>query len=116
MRISERKINKSLEKELAETLFQLIADLKNPDEAKVFLKDFFHENELTTIVKRLAVAYWLKKGRTVTNIRENLAVSSATIESIKRQLKSPGLTLALKKIEAEAWANKWTERIKKLVK
>lgn len=115
MRVSKRRVNPALEKQVFQTLFQVVADVKNTKEAEEFLSDLLGKDQLITAVKRLAVAYWLKNGRGVTNIRENLAVSSATIEVIKRQLESPGIVLALKKIDAEVWANKWTERIKNLV-
>lgn len=116
MRVSQRKINPALERELFERLYQVIADLKTTQEVKVFLGDMLGLNELTALVKRLAVSYWLKKGRGVTNVRDNLAVSPATIESIKKQMKSPGFVLAIRKMEADEWANEWTEKIKKLVK
>lgn len=117
MRISKRKINNALEKELSSTLYQVIADLKTVKEAEIVLKGLLKPNELTTMVKRLSVAYWLTKGRGVSNIRDNLAVSPATIEVIKHGLpKSRGVNLAIKKIEADEWANKWAQRIRKLVK
>ena len=116
MRVSKRRVNKTLEKELRSTLYQVITDLRNPKEAELFLNDLLGHDQLVTAVKRLAVAYWLKKGRGVTNIRENLAVSSATIEVIRRQQNSPGIKLAIRKIEAEEWANKWMEKIKSWVK
>lgn len=117
MRVSARKINGVLEKELFGMFYQLIADLKNPQEAKQVFEEFLGETESLTFAKRLGVIYWLTKGRTVTNIRENLAVSSATIETIKHHLpKSDGLKLAVRKITAEEWANKWSEKIRKIVK
>lgn len=116
MRVSKRKVNKTLEKELFQTFYQVVVDIKNTKEAEQFLLDILGRDQLITTVKRLAVSYWLAKGRGVTNIRDNLAVSSATIETIKRQLNSPGIALAIKKIEAEEWANKWTQKIRGLIK
>lgn len=116
MRVSKRRVNKALEKELFQTFYQVIVDIKNPKEAEEFFADLLGKEQLVTVVKRLAVAYWLVKGRTVTNIRENLAVSSATIETIKRQTNSPGIKLAIKKMEAEEWANKWSQKIRGLIK
>lgn len=116
MRVSERKLNPSLKKELLKTFSQTLADLKTPEETESFLSDFLNENELETFTKRLAVAYWLKKGRSYTNIRENLKVSSATIASVEKLMKKAGFVLALKKIEAEEWANVWAEKIQKFVK
>lgn len=117
MRVSKRKMNGILEKELLRTFYQLIADIKTPEEAETVFKDLLGQTELTVLTKRLGIAYWVSKGRGVANIRENLAVSSATIETVKHQLpNSNGLALALKKITADEWANKWAEKIKKLVR
>jgi hypothetical protein len=44
---------------------------------------------------------------------QNLKVSSATIASVQEFLEKPGFKLALKKMEAEEWANIWAEKIKK---
>jgi len=116
MRTSDRILNKSLKNQIIKTLAQLIADLKSPSEAEEFLKDFFNDKELETYSKRLAVIYWLKKKRSYENIKENLKVSSATIATTQTMLEKPGIKLALTKIEAEEWANQWTEKIKKFVK
>jgi len=94
---------------------QLLADLNNPEETSTFLKDFFSEQELENLAKRLAVAYWLKKGRSYENVKKNLKVSTATIANVQNLLKSKGFKLALKKIEAEEWAEQWSKRIKKFV-
>lgn len=116
MRISDRKLNPSLQNQIIKTLAQLIVDLKDNNEADTFLEDFFNKAELETYAKRLAVAYWLKKERSYTNIKENLKVSSATIATVEKLMKKPGFLLAIKKIEAEEWANVWAEKIQKFVR
>lgn len=116
MRVSQNKLNASLKNQLIKTLAQTLADLKNLSETHTFLADFFNQNELETFAKRLSIAYWLKKGRSYENIKQNLKVSSATIATIEKELKKPGFVLALKKMEAEEWANVWAEKIKKFVK
>ena len=58
----------------------------------------------------------LKKERSYENIKNNLKVSSATIASVQSMVGKPGFQLALKKIEAEEWASKWEEKIKKYIK
>ena len=92
----------------------MIDDLKGPKEIEVFLQDFFDEAELTKYIKRIAVAYWLKKGRDKENIKINLQATPKEIAEAEKSLKKEGIKLALKKIEAEEWANVWAERIKKL--
>ena len=61
----------------------------------------------------MAIAYYLKKGRSYANIKENLKVSSATIASVQEITDTKGVQLAIKKVEAEEWANKWSEKISK---
>jgi len=116
MRTSDQNINISLKKEIETILAQTIADLRDLSEAKVFLSDFFNGSEFEAFSKRLAIAYWLKKGRSYNNIKDNLKVSSATIATIQTMMNKPGFKLALKKAEAEEWANQWAEKIKKIVK
>ncbi len=116
MRSSEQKLNISLGKQISETFIQMVTDLRDLGETRTFLKDFFNETELEAYTKRLAIAYWLKKGRSYNNIKDNLKVSSATIASVQSVIDKPGFKLALKKIEAEEWANKWSEKIKSFIK
>lgn len=92
----------------------MMDDLKDKKEIENFLTDFFDDKELEIYVKRLAVAYWLKKGRDEENIRENLKATADEIALAKKSLKKEGVKLALKKIEAEEWANQWAEKIKRV--
>src|SRR4030065_483264 len=110
MRISDQKINPILKTQIIRTLAQTLADFKDPKDVEVFLNDFFNDSELETFAKRLAVSYWLRKGRSYSNIKENLKVSSATIAVIQSISKSAGMLLALKQMEAEEWANVWAEK------
>lgn len=116
MRTSEKKLNPSLEKEINDTFAQTIADLRDLGETKSFLNDFFNDTEFEAFAKRLAIAYWLKKGRSYNNIKDNLKVSSATIATVQTMMDKPGFKLALKKMEAEEWANQWSEKIKRFIK
>jgi TrpR-related protein YerC/YecD len=116
MRISEKKINPSLKKEIERVLSQAVADIRNLEEANQFLSDFLTSSESEAFARRLAIGYWLKKGRSYNNIKENLKVSSATIATVQEMLERPGFQMILKKIEAEEWANQWAEKIKKFVK
>lgn len=116
MRISKQNLHPSLKRQIQKSLFQVVGDLKNEQEAQVFLQDFLNAGELETFAKRLSIAYWLAKGRSYGNIKTNLKVSSATIATIQTQMETKGYKLALTKMTAEEWANVWSERIKKLVK
>lgn len=107
-------MNSSLKRQLLRTFVQMIDDLKDPKEIEIFLTDFFDEAELEKYVKRMMVAYWLKKGRGEENIMQNLHASSKDVKEIRKLMNLPGIKLALKKIEAEEWADQWVEKIQKL--
>ena len=115
MQISKQKVNKILEKQLQQMWYQMVADIKNPKEAREIFSDLLSETELTTVIKRLATGYWLTKKRSYEVIRDNLKVSSASIATIQKDLKNPGWQVAIKKILAEEWATKWEEKIKNLL-
>lgn len=117
MRVSKNKLNPHLEKELYNTLHQAISDLRDPEEVKLFFDAFLSDSEHQTLAKRVAVAYWLDKGRGYNNIGTNLKVSSATIAGIQELTRShKGVRLALSKIKAEEWANIWVEKIRRLTR
>jgi len=109
-------MNSSLRRQLLRTFSQMIDDLKDPKEIETFLTDFFDDEELTRYIKRISIAYWLKKGRDEENIKRNLQATLKEIIQSERLLKKPGIKLALKKIEAEEFANQWVEKIKKFAK
>ena len=116
MRSSKKTLNRSLKKQVYSLFEQVIVDIKSPEEAKLFLSDFLKDSEYEMLAKRLAIAYWLKKGRSYANIKDNLQVSSATIASVQQDLESKGIQFAIKQMEADEWASKWASKFKKLVK
>jgi len=115
MKISEKKLNKGLEKEIFQIFYQTIADLKTPEEVEIFFKDFLSLTPRTALAKKLAVAVFLDKKRSYENIKSTLKVSSSTVAEVYKHLDSPGFQLALKKIKAEEWADKWSKRIDSLL-
>ena len=94
----------------------MMEDLKDKHEIEKFLTDFFSDEELEKYIKRLATIYWLKKGRNKENIKRNLLASPKEISEAQSLLKKEGVKLAIKKIEADEWANVWAEKIKKFAK
>ncbi|QQS39022.1 hypothetical protein IPM62_00170 [Candidatus Woesebacteria bacterium] len=116
MRTSNKKLNLSLQKQVYSLFNQLIVDIKGNDEAELIMRDFFKDSEYEMFAKRLAIAYWLKKGRSYANIKKNLKVSSATIASIQQTMDKKGIKHALKYVEADEWASKWSEKIKKITR
>ena len=111
MRTSNKQLNPSLKTQIEKTFTQTVADLRDLSETDKFLSDFLTETEFESFAKRLAVAYWLNKGRSYTNIRDNIKVSTATIASVQSMMERPGFKLALKKMEAEEWASQWAQKI-----
>jgi len=109
-------MNSSLKKGLFRTFVQMIEDLKDKKEIAKFLSDFFDDEELEIYIKRISIAYWLKKGRDDENIKRNLLATSKEIKLAREILKKEGIKLAIKKIEAEEWANVWVEKIRKFKK
>lgn len=107
-------MNKSLKNGLYRTFFQMLADLKKTGEIESFWSDFLGEKELDGLVRKLATLYWIKKGRDFENIKTNLGTTKTDFEQAKKILSKKGIRLAIKKIEAEEWANIWAEKIKKL--
>lgn len=106
----------SLQKEVRKSFFQTLEDLKTKDNFEIFLKDFLSEKELEVFTNRLATAYWLKKGRSIENIKTNLKVTLKEIKEVEIKLNTKGYKLAIKLMEAEEWANVWSEKIKKVIK
>jgi uncharacterized protein YerC len=115
MQISKQKVNQALNQQLSAMLYQLIVDIKTPEEAEKIFTNLLSDTEITTVIKRLGVAYWLTKKRSYEIIKGNLKVSSATIATLGREIKSAGWQMAIKKVLAEEWATKWETKINNLL-
>lgn len=108
-------MNTTLQRQIEETFFQTLEDLKTKDGLRTFFKDFLTEADFEKLVKKLAIAYWIKKGRDIENIKNNLDVKTSEINDVKKVMDKKGLKLAIKYMEAEEFANVWARRIKKIV-
>ncbi len=109
-------MNATLERILRDYFVNTIHDLKTKNETENFLDDFLTQIEIGNFSKRLAIGYYLRKKRSYSNIKNNLGVSSATIALVEKQMKRKGFELALRKLEAEEWANLWATKIKGFIK
>lgn len=101
-------------REITNTFFQTLEDIKTKKDFEIFFNDFFDSHELDLFTRRLAIAYWLKKKRNYINIKNNLQVSNSKIKDVENKLNTKGYKLALKKMEAEEFANVWSKKIRKL--
>lgn len=115
MQVSKRKVSVVLEKQITGMWYQLIADTKTREDAQTIFGDLLSETELEAVSKRLAIAYWLAKGRSYENIKDNVKVSSATIAAVQQEMKREGWKMAMEKIMAEEWATRWEEKIKQRI-
>jgi len=116
----KKRIKKSLIKKekrtspFLNTFYQLIADIKTPEEAKEILPVVIPQTEIASIAKKIYLAKLLKEGVSYSKIREELGVSSATISQTAKWIKKSGLKLALNKVKTDEWAEKWASKIKQL--
>ncbi len=111
MKVSAKKLNKTLEKQIFQVFYQLIADLREPEEVKKFFQGFFSEPARLSLAKKLMITLFLDKKRGYQEIKQNLKVSSSTIAEVDKNLSNPGIQLALEKIKTDEWAEKWSKKI-----
>ncbi len=118
MQLSKAKLNKNEEKKMYDIFYQTFADLGNKKEASIFLDDFLSPMEKIKLAKRLMIALYLEQGKSYDFIKQTIKVSSATIASVDKMMgkEGKGFLLALKKIEADRWAEQTAKKIDKFVK
>ena len=116
MPATKQKLNPTIRNQLESIFYQLIADTTTRDQAQIISGGILTDTELLVIIKRLAVAIYLDKGRSYDNIAHNLKVNYVTIASVQEKIGDPGIQLALQKIKSEAWANDWSQKIISFVK
>ena len=116
-------MNKSLQKTINQTFLQLIEDLKDkkdPPAGRAGIEEFFRDlmgdNEYEDLVKKLAVIYWLRKRRPMDIIQNNLGVDEKYINGVKPLMDKKGIKLAINYMEAEEFANTWSDKINKIKK
>lgn len=111
MQVSNKQLNRNIEKQIFVMLHKLLAEVRDEEEIKNLTEDLLTESERTAMAKRLAIAVYLDKGRSYENIKENLKVSSATIATVAEQMGNPGVQTALRRVKAEEWADEWSKKI-----
>jgi uncharacterized protein YerC len=113
MQLSNNPLNKTIEKQLSEMMYGILAELKTPEEVKMVMNDVLTEGERIAILKRLGIAVYLDKGRNYEDIKNNIKVSSATIASVAENLGNSGWQEMIRRIKAEEWASDWSSKISK---
>ena len=115
MRLSNKKITRSVEERITESLFQIISDIRNNKDAKTLLTGILTETEQLAVAKRLAIALLLQQQKSYEEIKKELKVSSATVAKVQETLDSPGIKLALDHIKTDEWATNWARKISQTI-
>ena len=79
-------MNKKLNTEAVDHLFQAILTLKNTDECYSFFEDVCTVNELLSFSQRYEVAKMLREMKTYLEIADKTGASTATISRVNRSL------------------------------
>jgi len=116
MQLSANPLNKTIEKQLSDMLYGVLAEMKSPEEIKMVMSDLLTEAERTSTMKRLGIALYLDKGRNYEDVKNNIKVSSATIASVAGALGNQGWQEMIRRIKAEEWAEEWTNKLTKRIK
>ena len=109
-------MNSILKNQIEKSFALVISDFKDEKEANNFLTDFLSPREFEILSKRLAIAYWLTKKRNYANIQNNLRASSKTIAETLPLLKKASIQKAIKNLDADEWATKWSQKLTNLIK
>lgn len=110
MQVSSKSLSSDQAQSIHAQLNALLASLTKSDDVKLLLRDLLSDTERTVIAKRLAIAAMLHQEKSYKEIRQTLKVSSATISSVSEICQTDGIKLAVKHIEAEAWADSMVNR------
>jgi TrpR-related protein YerC/YecD len=115
MQVSPKSLNSKVAQTIKEQFLTVLCDLRNKNELKAFFEDFFTETEQIVLIKRLAIADMLKKGRSYEEIKKLLNVSSATISFVAEGLRKKGIQVALGKLDEDEWAEKLMQKFPKFL-
>ena len=104
--VSKFKLDRKIQDTLLKNLLTVISKLNKEDQAKLFLDDLLTRTEKIVLAKRLAIALMLQSGKSYSEIKEILKVSSSTIGVINNRLNTgSGYKLVigrLQKMESES--------------
>lgn len=109
-------MNLILKREIEKTFLQTVRELRTEIEIARFLCDLMGQTEFDELVKKLAIVYWLRKKRSGEVIKNNLDATNKEIAEVEKLMDKKGIKLAIKYLEAEEFANTWSEKIKKFTK
>lgn len=79
-------MNKKINTEAVDHLFEAVLTLKSPEECYAFFEDVCTVNELLSLSQRYEVAKMLREKKTYLDIAERTGASTATISRVNRSL------------------------------
>ena len=94
-------MNKKIQTNVVDHLFEAILCLENKEECYSFFEDLCTVNELLSLSQRFEVASMLKNHKTYLEIAEETGASTATISRVNRSLNygNDGYDLVFNRIE-----------------
>lgn len=94
-------MNKKIQTNIVDHLFEAILCLENKEECYRFFEDLCTVNELLSLSQRFEVASMLKNHKTYLEIAEETGASTATISRVNRSLNygNDGYDLVFNRIE-----------------
>jgi len=99
VKVSKKVLNKTIEKQIFETLWEAISQIRDKSDIQSFLNDLLSPTERIMVAKRLAIAILLLKEQDYATIRGFLNVSNETISKVSSILKTnQGYKIAINKI------------------
>ena len=108
-------MNKKIQTEAVDHLFEAILSLENKEECYGFFEDLCTVNELLSLSQRYEVASMLKDHKTYLEIAEKTGASTATISRVNRSLNygNDGYELVFSRIHHNWLAiyNKWVSPV-----
>lgn len=96
-------MNKKIQTNVVDHLFEAILCLENKEECYSFFEDLCTVNELLSLSQRFEVASMLKNHKTYLEIAEETGASTATISRVNRSLNygNDGYDLVFSRIDSE---------------
>lgn len=118
MQVSKKGVSKKISERIFGALYQVMADTRKSEDVKMLFEDILSDTERTVLAKRLGIVMYLKQGMSYDHIRSELKVSSATIASVQKWMEQggKGLDMALRRIEADDWAEDLSKKVAKSLK
>lgn len=101
--ISRKRLPKKTSQQILNSLFFVLADIKNKNQVTSFLDALLSNTEKLMLAKRLAAVYLLEERISEEKISQALNLTQATVSKIKlkAQIKKEGYKIGVSKVKKE---------------